>query len=193
MDKLGVINAALMKVGLPLAASVEDADFNAATVYSTVVKQALRSFPWAFATKYAVLAVNSQKTPAHGFTYAYTLPADCLRVVDVRASSELRAPKGRFVHTDGVVYANISPCNARYVSDATVDTPGAWPDDFADAVACRIAAEIANLSAQTASMTPGLLQFAQLSLAQAQAVDSTETTERVPMDESIIAAREAQQ
>ena len=192
MDKLGVINNALLKVGLPLAASLDDADWNAATIYTTVVKQYLRSFPWGFATKFANFTAN-QNVPAHGFSKAYTIPADCLRVVDVRCAGELRAPKARFVVSGKLLYANVTPCHARYVSDASVDTPADWPDDFADAVACRIAAEIANLSAQTASMTPGLLQMAQLSLAQAQAIDATETTERVPMDESIIAAREAQQ
>ena len=42
-DKLEVINNALMKIGLPLAASLEDCDWNAATVYDLVVEQILRS------------------------------------------------------------------------------------------------------------------------------------------------------
>lgn len=192
MDKLGVINKALMKVGLPLAASLQDADWNATTAYESAVKQALRSFPWGFATKFANFQAN-QNVPAHGFSHAYTMPADCVRVIDVRQAEELRAPKARFVVSGRLVYANVTPCHARYVSSEYVDTPANWPDDFADAVSCRIAADIANLSAQTASMTAGLLQMYQLALAQAQAVDATETTERVPMDESIIAAREGQQ
>lgn len=188
MDKLGIVNSALMKVGLPLAASLQDADWNAATVYASAARQCLRSFPWGFATKFAKFDPN-QNVPAHGFSHAYTMPADCLRVVDVRASEELRAPKARFVVSGRLVYANVTPCCARYVSSASVDTPADWPEDFADAVSCRIAAEIATLSAQSPNMTAGLLQMSQLSLAQAQAVDATETTERVPMDESILASR----
>ena len=38
-------------------------------------------------------------------------------------------------------------------------------------------------------MTPGLMQLYQLSLTQAQSVDATETTERVPLDESVLIAR----
>ncbi len=187
MTKLDVINNALMKVGLPLAANENEEDWNASTIFQTVAEQALRSFPWGFATKFAVLAQNSN-TPAHGFRHAYTIPTDCLRIVDVRQHDDLRAPKGRFVVSGKLLYANVSPCNARYVA-RDLD-PDNCPGDFCDAVSARIAAEIANLSAQTASLTPGLLQFAQLSLAQAQAIDSTETTERVPLDESILLSRE---
>lgn len=186
-DKLSIINAALMKVGLPLAADVNDCDWNASTIYEAMAEQALRSFPWGFATRFAVLT-RSAAEPAFGFRYAYAMPSGCLRVVDVRCGEDLRSPKARFVVSGKLVYANVSPCNARYVAREL--DPADWPTDFADAVAARIAAEIANLSAQTMSMTPGLIQLYQLSLAQAQAIDATETTERVPLDESILRTRE---
>lgn len=188
-SKLEIINNALMKCGLPLAASLTETDWNASVVFETVAKQALRSFPWGFATRFASLSANTNR-PAHGFAYAYTLPTDCLRIVDVRQHDDLRAPKGRFVVSGKLLYANISPCNARYV--ACDLEPANWPDDFCDAVSCKIAAEIANLSAQTVTMTPGLLQMYQLSLAQAQTIDSTETNERVPLDESILMSRAGQ-
>jgi len=184
-DKLAVINAALMKVGLPLAASLNDCDWNASTIFDAVAEQALRSFPWGFATRFAALA--PAREPSFGFRYAYTMPDDCLRVIDVRCADDLRAPKARFVISARQVYANVSPCNCRYVT-RDLD-PANWPTDFADAVASRVAAEIASLSAQTMSMTPNLIQLYQLALAQAQAIDATETTERVPLDESILMGR----
>lgn len=185
--KLEIMNNALRKCGLPTGASLDDEDWNATEVFDTAAKQALRSFPWGFCTMFESLPVNTN-APAHGFTYAYTIPNDCLRVVDVRQHNDLRAPKGRFVVSGKLHYANVNPCNARYVKDVSA-SPEDWPEDFADAVSCRIAAEIASLSAQTATLTPGLLQMYQLSLAQAQAIDSTETNERVPLDESILATR----
>lgn len=187
--RLEIINNALMKVGLPLAAAEREEDWNATVVFETIAKQALRSFPWSFATKFAVLTKNTN-APAHGFNFSYSLPTDCLRVVDVRQHNDLRAPKGRFVVSGKLLYANVDPCNIRYVMSEL--NPTNWPDDFCDAVSCKIAAEIANLSAQTATMTPGLLQMYQLSLAQAQSIDSTETNERVPLDESILMARAGQ-
>ncbi len=185
--KLDVINAALMKVGLPLAADVNDCDWNASVMYEAAAEQALRSFPWGFATRFAA-AQPTAAVPAFGFRYAFAMPEDCLRVVDVRCTEDLRTPRARFVVSGRHIYANVSPCNCRYV--ARITDPARWPTDFADAVACRIAAEIAALSAQSAGMTAGLIRLYQLSLAQAQAVDATETTERVPLDESLLAGRE---
>ena len=186
--KLEVINNGLMKVGLPLAASLQDADYNASIIFDTVSKQALRSFAWGFATSYVKLNPSSQ-APSHGFAYSYSMPADCLRVLDVRLADDLRAPKARFSISGRLIYANVTPCHVRYIKNLSA-SPENWPDDFADAVSCKIAAEICCLSAQTATMVPGLLQMYQIALAQAQSIDSTETNERVPLDESILASRE---
>ena len=185
-DKLEVINNALMTIGLPLAASLEDCDWNASTVYDLVVEQILRSFNWGFAGVFTVIT-QSGGMPAHGFRSSYAMPADCLRVIDVRCNFDLRSPKARFVISGRDIFANVSPCNLRYVR--LMLDPQDWPPDFTDAVSCRIAFEIASLSAQTMSMTPGLMQLYQLSLTQAQSVDATETTERVPLDESVLIAR----
>lgn len=185
-NKLEVINSALMKIGLPLAATLDDADWNASTVYDLVVERVLRSFNWGFAASFGVFA-PSGNVPIHGFTHAYAIPDDCLRVIDVRCASDLRAPRARFVVSGRDVFTNVSPCNARYVH--MVKDPQLWPPDFTDAVSCLIAFEIASLSAQTMSMTPGLMQLYQVALAQAQSVDATETSERVPLDESVLIAR----
>lgn len=186
MTRLDVINAALMKVGLPLAADIGDADWNAASVFGPVADQVLRSFSWGFASRFAALR-RAPDCPASGFRHAYHLPQDCLRVIDARQHETLRAPRARFVVAGRMLHCNVSPCNCRYV--CRLHDTELWPEDFADAVACRMAAEIASLSAQYQGMVPGLVQMYQLSLAQAQAVDATETAENVPLDEAILAAR----
>lgn len=68
--RLEVINNALMKIGLPLAATLADCDWNASTVYDLVVEQCLRSFNWGFAGRFATLAENTQM-PAHGYEHSY--------------------------------------------------------------------------------------------------------------------------
>ena len=185
-DKLEVINSALMKIGLPLAATLDDCDWNASSVYDLAVEQVLRSFNWGFAGRFATIPASGQM-PAHGYKHSYAMPEDCLRVIDVRCSFDLRAPKSPFVVSGRAIFTNAQPCNVRYV--ALVADPAQWPPDFTDAVSCRIACEIAALSAQTMTMTAGLLQLYQLSLANAQAADAAETNERVPLDESVLLAR----
>lgn len=186
MDRLGVINFALLKAGMPLAAALDDCDWNAGFVFENIAEQALRAHAWGFAQKFAVLA-RSVEEPAFGFNYAYNLPDDCLKVVDARCAHDLRSPKARYVLRGKRIYTNASPCNCRYIFREY--DPGNWPPDFTDAVATRIAAEIIGLSGQRMSLVPQLLQIYQLSLTQAMAADAREETERVPMDDSLFEGR----
>lgn len=186
MDKLTLINKALLKVGLPLAAAEDDCDWNAAMVFEDVAEKAIRGHNWGFAQKFAVLAQGGQ-APAFGFKYAYGMPADCLKVIDVRRNQDLRAPKARFVASGRMIYSNVAPCNARYLYKAM--DPELWPADFADAVAGRIACEIAALSAERAALVPQLTQLAELAMNQAMMADARESAERISLDGSIYAGR----
>ena len=72
---------------------------------------------------------------------------------------------------------------------ARVLDPAGWPADFGDAVATRLAAEIAPLSAQSFGLGASLLQLAQLAFQQAQATDAAEHRERLPMGSPYIEVR----
>lgn len=185
MDKLSVINAALMKCGLPLAASLQDVDWGAASRFEDVAEQLLRAHGWNFAM--AHVTAGRVADPAHGYAYAYELPADCVRVLEVRPGEDVRSPQARFSVTGGRIYTNATPCNLRYVR--RVLEPEAWPVDFADAVAARLAAEIAPLAAQSFGLGASLLQLAQLAFRQAQAADAAERRERLPLESSYIEVR----
>ncbi|MCM1237029.1 MAG: hypothetical protein NC489_43695 [Ruminococcus flavefaciens] len=190
MDKLGVINLALLKTALPLAAALGDCDWNAGYIFDHVAEQSLRAHAWGFAQKFVILEPASVK-PAHGYAHAYVLPADCVKMIDVHCSSDLRSPDARFQAVGRSVYTHVDPCYARYVYREL--NPENWPADFCDAVACQIAYEIAALSAEKAGMVPQLMQMWQLSLARAMANDAREETERVPLDESLYASRQSGQ
>lgn len=186
MDRLSIINRALMKCGLPYAAALSDCDWHADDVFDSCVEEVLRSYTWNFAMVLTPLGQSAQ--PPCGFTKGYVLPDDCVRVVDARCCQDLRAPRLRHVQVRGrKLYCQQSPCYLRYISkDVGIEE---WPPDFADAVACRIAMEIAPLSAQTMALTPQLTQMYNLALGHAQAADAHEVCERVPHDVNIMAAR----
>lgn len=190
MDRLTIINRALMKTGLPLAASLNDCDWNASVIFEDVTEELLRGHPWGFAQKFAVLN-SPEGTPAHGFNYCYKLPDDAARAIDVRGEHDLRSPRGRFVLSGRRVYCNLKPCNLRYV--ARILDPDEWPPDFANAVSARIAQEIAALSAESMGLVPQLAQLAQIALGQAQLTDARETTERVSLPESVYQNRRSGQ
>ncbi len=185
MDKLGIINLALLKCALPLAANLEDCDYNASVIFDNVAEQNLNLHAWGFAQKFAVLATASSSPM--GYAYAYLKPADCVRIIDVRQANDLRAPKARFSSEGSLVYSNARPCYARYVWLCL--NPALWPSDFSDAVATQIAYEIAGLSGEKIALVPQLYQLYSASIARAMANDAREETERVPLDESLYAGR----
>lgn len=188
MDKLKVINMALMKTGLPLAASLSDCDWNASLIFDVTAEELLRGYAWNFATRLATLP-EADEPPPFGFARAFILPDDCAAVIDVRSSHDLRAPRSRFTRNGSQLFTQEAPCNIRYVSASV--PPEQWPPDFARACASRIAAEIASLSAEKASLAPQLIALHAKELADAQAADARESGERIPLDMSFMTARGA--
>lgn len=186
MDKLGVINLALLKVALPLAANLEDCDYNASMIFDNVADQNLKLHAWGFAQKFAILE-EARSTPAFGYPYAYLKPADCVRIIDVRQDNDLRAPRARMSPEGALVFTTARPCYARYVWRCL--DPQYWPADFTDAVACHIACEIAGLSGEKIALVPQLYQLYTVSVSKAMANDAREVTDRVPLDESLYRAR----
>lgn len=186
MNKLSVINLALLKCALPPAANLADCDYHAESIFDNVAAQNLRLFAWGFAQKFAALARASSE-PVFGYSHSYLKPADCVRIIDVRQDKDLRAPKARFSSQGALVYTNADPCYARYVW--LLLDPQYWTPDFTDAVACQIASEIAGLSAEKLSLVPQLYQLYTASISRAMANDAREETERVPLDESLYGSR----
>lgn len=185
MDKAGIINMAQMKCGLPLSAALNDSDWNADFVFDNCANECLRSFCWGFAQEFKILALNG--TPEFGFEKQYKLPTDCVRIVDIHCVNDLRSPKGRYTVKGKILRTQLSPCYLRYVTNSVPCDE--WPPDFTDAVASRIAVEIAPLSTQTMALSNILMQRYMASLANAQATDARENMERVPHDVNIMLAR----
>lgn len=185
MDQLAIINRALLKCGLPLAASINDCDWNAQIVFEDVSHECLRSFTWNFAAEFK--ALTQAGTPAFGYERSYSLPDDCLRIIDVHCAHDLRSPKARYNWRGRYLYTQVSPCYLRYVTSLVPCEQ--WPADFCNVVAARIAWEIAPLSAQTMSMAGQLYQSYVMIMAEAQATDARESSERVPLDHNILLAR----
>ena len=186
---LNLINNALMNIGLPLADNLDDSDYNARYVIKDSLRLVLRSYPWGWATKYVKLTA-SQNPPTFGYLYLFDYPNDYIRLLDVYSGKNVHAPKASLCISLEGILSNVTPLYARYV--CYVEDPDKWPADFKEAVCAKVASKIAPLSAQTQAMTPSLIQLYQYWLTQAQGIDSTETSERVPMDEDIYMARTGQ-
>lgn len=125
------------------------------SVYPMLRDYALRDYPWTFATARATLSMLSITTPQN-WTYAYALPADCLKVRRLTINGQrtpptgLQAPYEVAIYNDQpVLYTDLA--GAELVYTARVTDENLFDPMFASALSALIAAEIAMpLSVQPA-------------------------------------------
>jgi len=81
-----ICNSALNQLGASSITALTENSKNARICnerYETIRDAVYRSHPWNCLVKRVQLAQDSD-TPAWGFTYQYTLPSDCLRVLQIK-------------------------------------------------------------------------------------------------------------
>ena len=86
-----ICNMALLKFGDVTIVSLDDAtrEGRACKVFYPLLRdQLVYAHPWNFAMARADISAQLTDTPAFGYDYAYTVPADCLRVWELYGSSE---------------------------------------------------------------------------------------------------------
>ncbi len=89
LTKVNILNMALDYVGQAPISSIDPASSRLETVvarhYDPVRRALLREYMWNFAKARAVLARSG--TPEFDYTDAFTLPADCVRVISITDSN----------------------------------------------------------------------------------------------------------
>ena len=89
--------------------------------YELCRKKLLRQHPWNFATKRAVLAADSN-TPAFGYSYQFSLPADFIRLLSVCGTDELIVPSNMYQMEGNKIlifdtYSDAGALNIKYIYD----------------------------------------------------------------------------
>jgi hypothetical protein len=112
----------------------------------------LESFPWPFATRRATLGLLAGATKP-GWAYVYVMPGDCVvaRYLDpgtANPSADARIPFSREIADDAngmptipILLSNFAAAILIYT--ARLSNPGLWPALFTDALAWRMAADLA--------------------------------------------------
>lgn len=127
----------------------------------------LRSYPWNFAAKRAELAANAT-APAFEYTYAYDLPADCLNVNEV-----FEGNAEKWVVENGQILTDMSaPIYIKYTW--RVVSPASFDPLFVEALAARIASNIAVQLSESVSRAQSLWQVYQAKLIEARRRDAQE-------------------
>jgi hypothetical protein len=135
--------------------------------YYLLRDEVLRTHPWKFAKKRVSLALLDE-TPVFGYDYAYQLPTDCLRVLGSEyADTEFKVEGRKVLTNETTMYLS-------YVS--RIEDVSQYDAEFCEALACRIAADIAYAITNNASLTETMMKVYREKLAEARSVSAMEGT-----------------
>jgi hypothetical protein len=152
-------------------------------MFDHVRRLCLRDHDWNFAVRRAALTALDSPPP-FGFSAAYQLPADCLRVLAI--NGQPAGVRGTQWEVEGrTVLINADVAHLRYIADA--DDVTQWDSIFASYFGYRLAAAVAPSFRIDPQAGLQLEQMAAAVRASAQEADNVETAPRVTrLDQSEI-------
>lgn len=165
-NRTSIINTALMRVGAQgVTAAFQDSPVAqaAAAAYDRSLNSCLSLHPWSFALRHAVLP-RGAAAAAPGWRYVYPLPADCLRVVDAFSSNPLEEQRIPYDLAGDALQADADNVTLIYVSAEAA----AFSEAFAEALAWRVALEIAPYVEQGGGNTRDYLEMFERALDRAK-------------------------
>lgn len=166
---VGIVNSGLVKLGADGITSLGDDSVEARAAnaqYEKLRDEVLRAHPWNFAVARERLAALSE-APPFGFDRQHQLPSDCLRVLRVGDGRTAFEIEGRRLLTDA---EQVDLVYARRVTD-----PNDFDAMFREALAYRIAAELAYRLANSMTLANSMMQLYRDQLALARSVDAQES------------------
>lgn len=134
-SEVSICNEALDILGAERITSLTQDHVNARecnACYAELRDREIEKHPWNFARKRVVLAPDTV-APAFDFSYAFTLPSNCLRILlpNDRNTVDWSSEGGKILTNDG------TSINLKYVAQIT--DPNAMPPSFRGALAAMIA------------------------------------------------------
>ena len=197
ISSTAVGNAALGKLGQGAVLSFDDPDDRARWLksrFADVRDLTLRANRWHFAMARARLSAEAA-APAFGYRRQFPLPTDCLRLVEVGGVAAAPGPadyqgvsQPAFALEGGRILTDAAaPLDIRYVR--RVEDVAAWDPLFAEAVACRLAFDLAEKLTQSSGKKEAALRDYQLSVREAVRVNAIETAPESAPDGSWLLAR----
>ena len=163
-----ICNGALNQLGASTILSLTEDSKNARLCNSryTQVRDALfRTHPWNCLQTRLELAASSD-SPAWGFTYAYTLPANCLRLLRVLDYDSNYKVEGRKILSDA------STMKILYI--ARITDPNEYDELLRETLSAALGADIAYAITSNNTTSQNMILSYQEKLKDARFVDSTE-------------------
>jgi len=182
-NQLTISNGALQKIGAQRIMSVDEKSKEAkicAAEYDKIRKVVLRMYPWGFAAHRVVLSPLAG-APAFKFQYAYQLPSDYLRII------ELYNYHGEHVVEGVQLLCDTDELSLRYVRDITDFTVS--DPLFVDAFEWYLAYTISRYIVESDTVRQECLQAFKSIMPISKFVQSTENSQRYLEADDLIESR----
>lgn len=173
--KLGMINQALIRIGAEPVSSLDAAGAQAlvaSTLYDTIVQRLLAQTPWTFALagqRLARITGNNNRQIFKRYEYAYTLPADSVRILGLESLA-------RFQLAQNTLYTDDDKPNLVYVANVP---PSYFAAYFTDLVVHELAASFAISITDTTSRADLYQAYVRRMKPRAMAIDAQQTPPEV--------------
>ena len=176
-SEVDIANSALNLLGASTISAFTDDSKNARLVnqrYESVRNRVFRSHAWNCLHKRVQLAQNST-APVVEYSYAYTLPSDCLRVLKVHngTTDSIKSDldfkiEGRNIVTDeGTVYL---------IYIALVTDPNEYDSYLQESISHQLAADLCYAITNNATLANNYMVRADERLREARFIDATENS-----------------
>ena len=163
-----ICNGSLNQLGATTILSLTEDSKNARLCnqrYSQVRDAVFRSHPWNCLQKRVELAADTD-APAWGFSFAYTLPADCLRLLRILDYDSNYKVEGR------KILSNTSSMKILYIGRIT--DPNEYDESLRETLSAALGADIAFAVTSNNQTATNMYNLFQDKLKDARFVDSTE-------------------
>ena len=163
-----ICNGSLNQLGATTILSLTEDSKNARLCnsrYTQVRDSVFRSHPWNCLQKRVELAADTT-APAWGFSFAYTLPADCLRLLRILDYDSNYKVEGR------KILSNTSSMKILYIGRIT--DPNEYDESLRETLSAALGADIAFAVTSNNQTATNMYNLFQDKLKDARFVDSTE-------------------
>ena len=163
-----ICNGSLNQLGATTILSLTEDSKNARLCnqrFTQVRDAVFRSHPWNCLQKRVELAVDTD-APAWGFKFAYTLPADCLRLLRILDFDSNYKVEGR------KILSNTSSMKILYIGRVT--DPNEYDESLRETLSAALGADIAFAVTSNNTTATNMYNLFQDKLKDARFVDSTE-------------------
>ena len=177
-------NTALQRVGATSIMSLLDNSPEARAcnlAYDTNRRDEIRKHRWNFAIKRAVLAPDST-APLFDYTYAFTLPTDCLRVLRPSTVDLDWQVEGRKILTN-----DSDTLRLKYLADIT--DPAQWDASFYSVCSLALAVDISERLTQSNTKKQMLMQEYDFAVRMARRMDAFESGPEDSVEDTWLVAR----